>query len=55
MTPGGWINLVVSVSFVTGLFGWCLWRVAVASRSRGERDGVLGHIEPVEEDIADER
>ncbi len=26
MTPGGWINLVLSVGFVLALFAWCVWR-----------------------------
>lgn len=26
MTPGGWINLVLSVGFVVALFAWCIWR-----------------------------
>jgi hypothetical protein len=26
MTPGGWINLVLSVGFVVSLFAWCVWR-----------------------------
>ncbi len=26
MTPGGWINLFLSVGFVVGLFSWCIWR-----------------------------
>ena len=27
MTTGGWINMIVSVGFVVGLFAWCIWRV----------------------------
>lgn len=27
MTVGGWIIMVLSVGFVTLLFGWCLWKV----------------------------
>ena len=26
MTPGGWINLTLSVGFVVGLFAWCIWK-----------------------------
>ncbi|AHF90537.1 hypothetical protein OPIT5_10325 [Opitutaceae bacterium TAV5] len=33
LTPGGWINLILSVSFVTALFVWCLVRVL-----RGDKD-----------------
>jgi hypothetical protein len=31
MTPGGWINLILSVGSVTVLFIWCIWRVLTAS------------------------
>jgi hypothetical protein len=27
MTTGGWIIMVVSVSFVTLLFAWCIYKV----------------------------
>jgi hypothetical protein len=27
LTPGGWIIMLLSVGFVTGLMGWCIWRV----------------------------
>ncbi len=27
LTLGGWIVMLLSVGFVTGLLGWCLWRV----------------------------
>lgn len=27
MTWGGWLVMVLSVGSVTGLFGWCIWRV----------------------------
>jgi hypothetical protein len=27
MTFGGWITLILSVGFVTTLFGWCIARV----------------------------
>ncbi len=30
MTPGGWINLILSVGSVTVLFAWCIWRVVTA-------------------------
>jgi len=27
MTKGGWINMILSVGFVTILFCWCVYRV----------------------------
>lgn len=27
MTIGGWIVLSLSISSVTALFGWCIWKV----------------------------
>lgn len=27
MTSGGWIIMLASVSGVTGLFGWCIYKV----------------------------
>jgi len=27
MTLGGWISMIVSVSTVTGLLAWCIWKV----------------------------
>ena len=27
MTPGGWLNLILSLGFVLGLFGWCAWKL----------------------------
>lgn len=53
MTIGGWINMLLSVGFVTTLFLFCIIRVM-----RGPRDGTqhqLGHVEPIEEDEADQR
>jgi hypothetical protein len=51
MTTGGWINLTLSVGFVTCLFVWCIWRVL-----RGPKDPQkLAHVEPVDEREADER
>jgi hypothetical protein len=51
MTPGGWISLILSVGFVTTLFGWCIVKVLTSQKP----DHELGHIEPVHEDQADER
>lgn len=33
LTTGGWIIMVLSVGFVTGLLGWCIWRVTRESSS----------------------
>lgn len=46
MTTGGWITMVLSVGFVTGLFIWCVWRVLTGPHP----DHQLGHIEPLGED-----
>ena len=29
MTIGGWITMLLSVGFVTGLLGWCIYKVAL--------------------------
>lgn len=51
MTIGGWITMILSVGFVTGLFGWCLFRVL-----RGPADADhFAHVEPVSEAESDER
>ena len=52
MTLGGWINLILSVGFVATLFGWCISRVLREPEHPGQQ---LAHIEPVEEDEADNR
>jgi len=53
MTPGGWINLVLSVGFVTTLFAYCIFRVL---RGPGEKpDHHLAHVEPIEKDEAAEK
>jgi hypothetical protein len=51
MTPGGWINLILSVGTVTVLFVWCIWRV-IRSPKTG---GTLAHVEPVDESHTDDR
>jgi hypothetical protein len=43
MTTGGWITMILSVGFVTGLFVYCVWRVLFGKHP----DHQLGHIEPV--------
>lgn len=50
MTPGGWLNLILSVGFVTGLLGWCVFRMISTADKTG-----LARVEPVEKDEADER
>jgi hypothetical protein len=51
MTVGGWVNLTLSVGFVTALFGWCIYRVL-----RGPADPErLAHVEPVSEEDSEQR
>ena len=33
LTPGGWIIMILSVGFVTGLLAWCISRVLKESSS----------------------
>ena len=51
MTMGGWITMLVSVTFVTALFGWCVYRVL---RSPADPDR-LAHVDPVGEEELGER
>jgi hypothetical protein len=51
MTIGGWITMICSVGFVTGLFAYCVWRVLCCHQP----DHELGHIEPVHDDQVEER
>lgn len=51
MTTGGWITMILSVGFVTGLFVWCIYRVLKGPAHKGE----YAHVEPIEEDKADQR
>ncbi len=53
MTTGGWINMILSVGFVTILFGWCIYRVIRGPGAKHEHE--LAHVEPVEKDQADQR
>lgn len=53
MTSGGWINMLLSVGFVTVLFTYCVIRVLKGPGAKKEHE--LAHVEPVEEDIADQR
>jgi hypothetical protein len=34
MTLGGWINMFLSVGFVTSLFGWCIYRILKSPKDR---------------------
>ena len=48
MTTGGWINMILSVGFVTGLFVYCITRVL-----RGpHRNRELARVEPIDEEQA---
>ncbi len=49
MTLGGWINLFLSLGFVLGLLGWCLWRLLTASDTTDPTPGELANIAPVRE------
>lgn len=53
MTTGGWINLVLSVGFVTALFLWCVGKVLFGKQAK--IDHQLAHVEPVERDETDKR
>ncbi|BET69705.1 hypothetical protein ASA1KI_46230 [Opitutales bacterium ASA1] len=53
MTTGGWINMLLSVGFVTVLFAYCIVRVIKGPGARKEHG--LARVEPIEKDIADER
>ncbi len=33
---GGWLVMLVSISMVCGLFGWCLYRVLTGPRDPGQ-------------------
>lgn len=53
MTLGGWINMLLSVGFVTTLFVYCIVRVLKGPGAKHEHE--LAHVEPVDEREADER
>lgn len=38
MTPAGWTLLIVSLSFVWGLTGWCYYRVLTAPAEEAHED-----------------
>ena len=39
MTTGGWITMIISVGFVTGLLTWCIYKVMTTS---GETEKMHG-------------
>ena len=39
MTAGGWVTMIISVGFVTGLFAWCIYKVMTTS---GESEKMHG-------------
>jgi hypothetical protein len=53
MTTGGWINLVLSLGFVLGLFSWCAWKLLHAKPAPDKTH--LAHIEPVHDDELNRR
>jgi len=53
MTLGGWINMLLSVGFVTVLFIYCVTRVLRGPGSRAEHE--LAHVEPLDEDETETR
>lgn len=53
MTTGGWINLVLSVGFVTTLFLYCIVRVVRGPKTNPDHD--LAHVEPIEEARIEDR
>ncbi len=53
MTTGGWINMILSVGFVTALFVWCITRVLRGPGAKHEHD--LAHVEPIDKGHTDER
>jgi hypothetical protein len=51
MTPAGWLTMILSVGFVTGLFSWCIFKVVT---TKDEADKVHGfEFETPDKDDAD--
>jgi hypothetical protein len=48
MTTGGWINMLLSVGFVTCLFVYCVTRVLRGPGAKKEHE--LAHVEPLDEE-----
>lgn len=53
MTTGGWINMLLSVGFVTVLFTYCIVRVVKGPGARKDHD--LARVEPVDKTHLDQR
>ena len=51
MTIGGWITMLLSVGFVVSLFLWCIIKVLTTHQEPSH----MAHVEPIEEDEADQR
>ncbi len=51
MTSAGLAFMLISVSAVTTLFGWCLFKVLSGKKSADH----LAHVEPVGEDEVEKR
>jgi flagellar biogenesis protein FliO len=45
LSAWGWFTMLVSVGFVVGLFGWCIWRVMRESSAQ-KLHSQVGDIEP---------
>jgi hypothetical protein len=41
MTIGGWITMIVSVGFVTGLLSWCVYKVLTTPEATRHIHGEL--------------
>lgn len=41
MTIGGWITMIISVGFVTGLLTWCVYKVLTTPESTKHIHGEL--------------
>lgn len=53
MTTGGWINMFLSVGFVTCLFVYCITRVLRGPGAKHEHE--LAHVEPLDEEESAKR
>lgn len=49
LTAGGWMVMLLSVGFVTGLLAWCLWKV-LATPGETEHLHSQADIEPPDRD-----
>jgi len=41
MSTGGWITMLLSVGFVTGLLAWCMWKVLATPEATKHLHGEL--------------